>query len=1043
MSTVRHTARVLAALLGFSALALYPQPLDAQYFGRNQVQYRTFDFEILKTEHFDLYYYPAAGQGVDDVARMAERWYDRFSTLLSHELSDRQPLILYATHPDFQQNNITGDLGEGVQGVTEVFKQRIVMPFMHSLAETDHLVGHELVHAFQYDISGLGRAQGGLEAAARRYQVPLWFSEGMAQYLSVGPVDPHATIWLRDAALTGTVPTIEQMTRSPRFNPYRWGHAFWAYVGGRWGDAAIGQILRQVGEGVPYPEAFQRILNAPLDEISEEWQIAIRRTYLPLLAERKETREIADPLITLTRDGGRANLGPSLSPNGKYLAFLSELDNLDIELYVADAESGKVIRRLVRSSTFDPHFGSLRYISSSGTWSPDGKQFAFSALREGSDKLVILDVEDADILREYEIGGVFEITNPTWSPDGNSIVFSGLKGGYTDLYMLDLETGSTQQLTDDAYAQLHPAFSPDGETIAFTTDQGPGTELEDLQFGGFQIALLDLRTNAVRLAPGMQGRRNINPSWTSDGSGLFFVSNRIGIPNVYRLDLSTEQVFRVTDVFSGITGITDLSPTITTSRGSDQLVFSAYERGGWNIYKLTDSQRLAGTELTTEEVAIADTTVPLPAVMPPVPRPQEPAFNRVALYLHNAERGLPSLAVQDTYPVKSYTPRLILDYLGQPQVGVSTGGVYNRGGLYGGINSIFSDQLGRHTVYGAIQAQGQLDEIGFAGIYLYRRNRWNYGASAQRIPYVAVFRQYTQDQIDGVPVLQEEYVRYRYFDSSLQGVAQYPFSRVQRAEFSGGLRRMSFDQQVFARVFEGQSGRYLGVREFDRDGESYNFAETSAALVYDNALFGYTSPFAGQRYRFEVSPTLGDIQYVQALADYRRYFFLRPFTFALRGYHLGRYGRDAELFRQFPLGHTYFIRGYDRSDMLDECFNSQDPGADVCGVLQQTSGSRIGVANAELRFPLVRQLVLGFLPVGFPPIEGFAFFDAGVAWDNVSRPVFASGLQLNPEEHGILTSGGFGARVNLLGYLILEVDYVKAFERDIGWHWQFAIQPGF
>jgi hypothetical protein len=166
-------------------------PAAAQYFGQNKVQYRTFDFQVLKTEHFDIHYYPEEEAAARDVARMAERWYARLARVLDHQLSSRQPLILYASHPHFEQTNvIEGQLGEGTGGVTESLKRRIVMPVGGGPAETDHVLGHELVHAFQYDILGAN------------LNLPLWFIEGMAEYLSIGSYDPHTAVWLRDAAST-------------------------------------------------------------------------------------------------------------------------------------------------------------------------------------------------------------------------------------------------------------------------------------------------------------------------------------------------------------------------------------------------------------------------------------------------------------------------------------------------------------------------------------------------------------------------------------------------------------------------------------------------------------------------------------------------------------------------------------------------------------------------------------------------------------------------------------------------------------------------
>ncbi|HEX2187074.1 MAG TPA: peptidase S9, partial [Chloroflexota bacterium] len=703
--------------------AAAPGTAHAQYFGQHQVQYRTFDFRILRTPHFDVYFYPEEEEAVRDAARMAERWYARLSRILDYEFESRQPLILYAAHPHFQQTTaLGGGVGEGTGGVTEAFKQRVILPFAASYEETDHVLGHELVHAFQYDISGLGRAGGGLEEAAQRFNVPLWFIEGMAEYLSVGPVDPHTAMWLRDAALTGRLPTIEQLNYDPSFFPYRWGQALWAYIGGRWGDATIGQILKQVGQGVPFEDAFQRILNADLEEIVRDWQESIRRTYLPLIADRREAREEARPLITRRERGGRYNVSPALSPDGRRVVFLSELNFLDIELFVADAQTGQVQRRLVRGTSFDPHFGSLRFINSAGTWSPDGTRFAFSALRKAQDVVVVLDVDRARIVREYEVDGVDEITNPTWSPDGSTLVFSGMSGGVSDLWALELASGRSRRLTDDAFADMQPAFSPDGRTLAFVTDRGPDTNLEQLRYGNYQIATMAWPGGEITGLRGFERGKNINPQWASDGTSFYFVSDREGIANVYRYYLADGRTTQVTDLFTGVSGITDLSPAISSATRADRLVFTAYERGVYNMYALTDPAELAGT--TPRAPQLAQSGDPLPAVLPPSPRPTEPAYNRVLALLRNPEFGRPEPAAEQTYGVAPYRARLSLDYLGQPTVGVAGAtGPYARGGVYGGVGAIFSDMLGRHTVYGVVQAQGQIDEIGFNVVYLNRQNR--------------------------------------------------------------------------------------------------------------------------------------------------------------------------------------------------------------------------------------------------------------------------------------------------------------------------------
>jgi len=1055
MSVLNRCALRLAAALAVGGTALQAAPAAAQYFGRNQVLYQKFDFRIMRTEHFDVYYYPEEEQAVRDASRYAERWYARLSRVLDYEFENRQPLILYASSPHFAQNTIIGEPGEGTGGVTEVFKQRIVLPFGGTVQETDHVIGHELVHAFQYDITGVGWAGAGLDQASQRFQLPLWFIEGMAEYLSVGPVDPHTSMWLRDAALTGRLPTLNQLNYDPRFFPYRWGQALWSYVGGRWGDAAVGQILKQAGQGVPFPEAFHRILNTDLEDVIEDWHASIRRTYLPLLTERREAREEARALITGRGRGGTYNVGPALSPDGSRVVFLSSLDDLDVQLYLANAETGEVIRRLIKGSAFDPHFGSLRFINSAGAWAPDGRRFALAALRRDRDVVVVLDVNNGRILREYRVPGVSEISSPSWSPDGNTIVFSGNKGGITDIWSLDVQSGDARQLTNDPHGDLQPTISPDGRTLAFATERG--IALDSLRYQqDIRIALMDLGSGEVRFAPGMGRGKNINPQWTRDGSALYFISDRNGIANVYRVGLGDGAVTQVTNLFTGVSGVTAFSPAISAATQADRLVFTAYERNNYNLYSITNPTELAGNAPVAAQLSPDGT--PLASILPPSPRPPEPAFNRVVNAINDPSTGLPPASAAAQYATIPYRPRLSLDYLGQPSFGVSAStGPYSRGGLYGGVGGIFSDVLGRHTVYATVQAQGDVEEIGFSAAYINRSNRLNYGVGAQRVPYIAVGR--AIERADGE--LRDQLLIYRLFDNSLGLITQYPLSRQQRVEASLGARRITQDIKVREYVFDAGTQAFLGYREREIDSlPSYSLGEGSLALVYDNSYFGYTSPFAGQRYRFEVAPTIGTLQFTSATADFRKYFFLRPLTFAVRGLHYGRYGRDESRLNPIYVGYPSIMRGYSYGSVRDACVDALErelvegdvPGDPTsCQVLGQLYGSRIGAFNAELRLPLIRPTGGG---VGIPPVEAIAFFDAGSAWGDIlmsdgstleTRPTWEVGLPDEDAvtERGIFTSAGVGARVNLFGYFVIEIDYVNALQRPNGWHWEIALQPGF
>src|SRR6185503_7550365 len=226
---MRRTFNRLAVTLALTAVATLPPllPLSAQYFGQNKVQYRSFKFNTIQTEHFEVYFYPEERAGALDAARMAERSYAKLSRILHHQFRARKPIILYASQSDFAQTNVIDAQGEGLGGVTEFFKHRAVLPFTGSYAEFEHVLIHEMVHQFQYDVYSRGRPGAGVQTLVA-VNPPLWFMEGMAEYLSLGPINPETAMWLRDAALEGHLPSIADMTADPYIFPYRYGHALWA-----------------------------------------------------------------------------------------------------------------------------------------------------------------------------------------------------------------------------------------------------------------------------------------------------------------------------------------------------------------------------------------------------------------------------------------------------------------------------------------------------------------------------------------------------------------------------------------------------------------------------------------------------------------------------------------------------------------------------------------------------------------------------------------------------------------------------------------------
>ena len=999
--------------LACAVLALAtPQPIAAQsgYFGQNKVQYRKFDFRVLKTDHFDIYYYPEEEAAAKLTSRMAERWYGRLSRLLTHELRGRQPLILYASGPHFRQTNaIEGDIGESTGGVTEAYKRRIILPLAGPIEATDHVLGHELVHAFQYDITGTNVNSNTAGALA----LPLWFIEGMAEYLSIGPDDPHTAMWMREAARREKLPTIKQLD-NPKYFPYRYGQALWAFIGGKYGDRAVGSLLRAGAVARGYDEAFKAVLGVDEKELSKEWHAAEFNAYRPIAEATKMPASFARAVIHKETGGGELNVSPELSPDGTKVMFFSERDLFSIDLFLADAATGKVIRKVTDTAT-DPHFESLQFLGSAGAWDASGARFVFPGVSRGEPVLTIVNVASGKQEREVRVKELDEILNPTWSPDGQRIAFSGLVGGLNDLFVYDLSSDSLKRLTSDPFAELDPAWSPDGRQLAFATDRFT-TDVQGLVAGDLRIAVMDVGTGEVRNVAGFRGAKNIGPQWTSDGRSLYFLSDRQGITNVYRTAVSGGEPLQLTNLLTGVSGITALSPAMSAAGG--RIIFSAYEEDGYNVYALESEAQIAGTPL-----------VQLPRDAGILP-PRTAAEGAVATTLSNSTQGLPP--ANQAPPEAPYKPKLSLDFAGQPSIGVGVDpfGTY----ASGGVSFLFSDILGNHLVATSAQVTSRFDEFGGGVMYLNRTHRWNWGVALDQTPYVSRgFATASNGQ-----VYQEDEYRFLQIDRSAQGIISYPFDRARRVEVTGGFRQISLKEDLTSRLYSLSTGQLIDEQK--QDLASYptlNLGQTSAALVHDTSIFGATSPIRGSRGRLELSQSVGSLQYTGVLTDGRAYFMpVRPFTLAFRGLFYGRYGRDGEDPRlpTMYLGYPGLVRGYDPGSFeAGEC-GVQTDGS--CPAFDRLIGSRVAITNAELRFPL-----LGLFGAknfyGPLPIEMALFGDAGVAWG--SDVPFRSALS----DQKWVRSVGIAARMNLFGFAVGEVNYVKPLDRNRGWLWQFSLRPGF
>lgn len=987
--------------------------VSGQGFGRNKPGYKTFDFKVYKTPHFEIYHYFENDSLIQHFAEMAEKWYFRHQQIFLDTFKTPNPVIIYENHPDFQQTTaISGIISIGTGGVTESLKNRVVFPVLETNKQTNHVFGHELVHAFQFNALIRGDT---LNAMSVR-NLPLWFVEGMSEYLSIGSFDPNTAMWMRDALANDDFPTLKDLSTSYKYFPYRWGHAFWAFVCRTWGDDIMAPLFIETAK-FGYERGIEMVLGMKPEVLSNIWKSSYAVHYKDFMDDTLKRQEVGTKLL-FEGNAGETNVSPSLSPDGKYVAFFSEKNVFTLDLFVADAETGRIVRNLTSSNRSDDIDG-FNFLESMGTWSPDSRQFAYVAVKKGRSVLLITDMNRPRRKpREIFIPGVPFINNPSWSPDGSKIVMTGLVGGINNLYMYDLNTRRVTQITNDGFSYIHPTWSPDMKYIAFATDRKQPGDTTSVPNYSFNLGYLNVDDpSSITVLPIFREADNLNPQYTQDGKSIYFVSNRDGFRNLYRYDKEDEKIYRLTDFLTGISGITELAPAVSVARETDKITYTYYFKGNHTIYSASSAD-FNPVEVSPEDI---DFTA---ATLPPFQRISTNIVDRLmADYSEN-----PVFPI-DSFTIKPYRPKFKLDYIGNTGVGIAVNTYYGTG-MAGGVNAIFSDILGNNTMYTALAVNGEIYDFGGMFAYFNQKRKIKWGVSLSHIPYRQYYFGFEQEIRNEILYDVQIIYNFRIFEDQLSLFAYYPFSMTRRLEFGGSLAHYYFRVDAFKDYYFAGTFVYAGQLREKNIKElrppSFSLQRVNMAYVGDNSYFGLASPMRGHRYRFQVDKYFGSIDRVGLQADARKYFFMKPFSFAVRGLHLGRYGKNPTDMFSYPLylGYPGFVRGYntnafyDRQSLLDPSFT-----------FWELVGTKIFLSSVELRLPFTGPEKLAVIKSGVFFTELALFLDAGLAYDEFKS--ISLNLNTNDTTKRLpVFSTGISLRVNVFGYMVVEPYYAIPFNRS-------------
>ncbi len=571
---------------GHSAILLFlslvgAAPAAAQYatFGQNKVQYRRFDWQVAHGAHVDLYYYPAEAQLVPATLAAAEENYQALTLKFGHTVSARIPIIIYASHTDFEQTNILPfQPPEGLLGVTDYLKRRVALPFRGNFAEFRHTLRHEMVHAFQLSLSTDLYVR---SPRAAHIPLPLWWTEGLAEYWSAGE-DARDEMVLRDLVFTGRLPPLQQLTYVEGGIVYPLGGRIHRWLGETYGDWRVAQLYHELWRYESFEAAIEGVYGKKLEQLNEEFQLAMRRAYYPVANGR-------EPLTVRGRLVASLAIKPAYVPgdSGGQVLYLTGANGwLEVARKPLDGGRARTLVTAGRSAALESfHPFESRFDATRAGY------LLLSSKSADRDVLLIWDLTRRKVVGRYQYPELTSILDPAWGPDGKSVIFSGLtESGVSDLFRITLPSGTLERLTDDVYQDLDPSLSPDGRRIVFTSDR-----TQDGDGGAVNLFIKDLASGELRQLT--SGRWvDETPRWTSEDR-IYFTSDRDGVLNIF----STDTLGNGRRETSSWTGAFD--PEVVPDR--DALLVSGYNDLRLGVYYLA-----ADSAARTESFTLGEAPAP-------------------------------------------------------------------------------------------------------------------------------------------------------------------------------------------------------------------------------------------------------------------------------------------------------------------------------------------------------------------------------------------------------------------------------------------------
>lgn len=535
------------------------------------MQWDKFNWKVIETKHFNIYYYDEMQDMASIGAAYAEQVYEELKIKLNHVVTYKIPLIFYNTSLHFQQTNTTpGFIPDGVGGFFEFLKGRVVIPNTGSLSDFKHVIRHELVHVFV--TTKILRIQKDHKKNVSSFP-PLWFTEGVAEFLST-KVDAQAEMVMRDAVINNHFFSLDQMNLIyGTFLMYKEGQNFLEYIKADYGEEKVIQFIDNFWMYSDFEDVIAYTIGKPIEEIDKGWLIYLKKKYFPLLQSNSPVELNAKKLT---------NWGFNFTPKQcridsiDYVYFVANRDGYSsIYRFAYDEEGEALAPELVLRGEKTDEFEVFHPFYSSIDIS-ETKSLAFVSKSGATDAIYLYDLIEDKIIKKIQFDFLVSLSSPKFSDDSNQLIFQAVdRKGFSDIFIYNLAANELLRLTNDYYDDRDPVFASANQII-FSSDRTSG------EFTGkYNLFTYNLLTKIISPVTYFNANSS-SPILSVDKKFIYFTSDIDGVKNIWRVNLSSNlpgnKIFKVTSFLSS-----SFYPSLVDST---KILFGGFENFSFNIYSL-------------------------------------------------------------------------------------------------------------------------------------------------------------------------------------------------------------------------------------------------------------------------------------------------------------------------------------------------------------------------------------------------------------------------------------------------------------------------